>query len=1062
MIRVWLSSIRSNMIYDITVSGSYSIGGAQLSNGSKVKVEFSGGNIFATVNGNRQNMGASATLSRQSGGVKIAQSLASGNTYPGDLRFFYSGGTAYVVCYLYIEEYLYGVLPYEMDNSFPLEALKAQAVTARTYALRAKSSSGSYDVTDTTTHQVFRGVNYTRTRCIQAVDETWGVVLKHGNAYAGTYYSASNGGQTEAAQNAWGGSPVPYLMIKDDPYDLGNLRSVKKTYLIYANPSQGTSTSAYAMVQNALASKFGGIGASYTINQVNDCTVHTPRFTAPSQVFSTLRVDMTYNGGQTAFVDIPIFTTVKPALGLSINNVQNELFTVEREPNGFRIVSRRYGHGVGLSQRGAQQMGESGVSYAQMLGFYYTGVQRVRMNLKTNWPAASPAPVIPPEPEDIRAGTSARVSLENPNDRLNLRNAAGDQGTIIARIPHGETVTIQDVQGLWAYISYSGQTGYVLMQYLIVDQAEPQPPAQGTQQRRAIVTLNSGSLNLRSGDYATASIITTIPNGTTVTLLSEGGAWCQVNYAGRVGYVMEQFLTLMPDSLPGSQPSVPSGGQTASVTLPNPSEILNFRMHPMTTAPILARLAHGTVLDVLDRGAEWSNVRYMGQAGYVMNAFVRFSDSVAATPPPDAEAAQTPSPTPPQETAVKRYAAVSVPSGTLNLRAQPNTAARVYQTIPNGARIEVLQVGDDWCEAIHNGATGYVMRAYLVFDDAAQQAQPEATATPYTPPPRTSSTAWVRTNDGDRVNLRRTGSVSAMVLIRVPHLEPVEVIAWADEWTEVKYSEYRGFIMTEFLSEARPEGAPASPLPLPTQTPGGKPVWVLSGNGRPVNLRREKSASADVLALIPSGEEVTMLETDGEWYKLIHKGLTGYMMAAFISEKPVSTQPPAQAQPAQTATPPPSSAAAATPEPSGNNVYGDAKTTILGAGRARLNSPTATLHLKYAADDLAATTGTLKHQDAIQVLQRYGDRWLYVQSGTDKGYALAEHFELEFRFAAVQLSDVSSQLTVRRTASANADQIGAIGHGQMLTVLGAEGNFAKVRLLDGTIGYVSAEYIRYR
>ncbi|MCL1796642.1 MAG: SpoIID/LytB domain-containing protein, partial [Clostridia bacterium] len=334
-IRVWLSSIRTCLTYDITVSGSYSIGGAQLSNGSSVKIEFSGGNVFVTTQGNRRNMGASATLSRQSGGVKIAQSLAPGNIYPGNLRFFYYGGTAYVVCDLYIEEYLYGVLPYEMDNSFPLETLKAQAVAARTYAMRAKSPSGNYDVTDTTTHQVFRGVNYTRTRCIQAVDETWGVVLKQENAYAAAYYSASNGGQTEAAQNAWGGSPVSYLTVKDDPFDLANLRSVKKSSLIATVPAPGSS--AYAMLQNALASKYGGSSAAYAIGRINDCTVHTPRFSAPSEVYSMLRVDITYNNGQTTIVDIPIFAIVKPTLGLSINSVQNELFTVERETNGFRI-----------------------------------------------------------------------------------------------------------------------------------------------------------------------------------------------------------------------------------------------------------------------------------------------------------------------------------------------------------------------------------------------------------------------------------------------------------------------------------------------------------------------------------------------------------------------------------------------------------------------------------------------------------------------------------------------------------------------------------------------------
>jgi len=209
MIRVALTSIGGKRTYNLTLTGSYTLNGSTLPSGSKVKVEFFGGAVYVTANGARQAMGSAATLNRISGGVKIAESLAPANVYPGDMRFVYSGGKAYVVCHLFLEEYVYGVLPYEMDNSFPLEALKAQAVTARTYALRAKTTAGVYDVTDTTNHQVFRGVAADKKRCIQAVDETWGVVLKHNGQYVNTFYSASNGGQTELNNHVWGGSRLP-------------------------------------------------------------------------------------------------------------------------------------------------------------------------------------------------------------------------------------------------------------------------------------------------------------------------------------------------------------------------------------------------------------------------------------------------------------------------------------------------------------------------------------------------------------------------------------------------------------------------------------------------------------------------------------------------------------------------------------------------------------------------------------------------------------------------------------------------------------------------------------
>ena len=105
-------------------------------------------------------MGKSFTLRRHSttgsNGVKISQARRPSNLYPGDLEFkavsTSSGYKLYTIAHIYIEDYLYGVLPYEMGSSAPLEALKAQAVAARTYTVRMMyyRSSSYYDVVDTT------------------------------------------------------------------------------------------------------------------------------------------------------------------------------------------------------------------------------------------------------------------------------------------------------------------------------------------------------------------------------------------------------------------------------------------------------------------------------------------------------------------------------------------------------------------------------------------------------------------------------------------------------------------------------------------------------------------------------------------------------------------------------------------------------------------------------------------------------------------------------------------------------------------------------------------------
>ena len=904
MIRVWLSSIRGKSSYTLTVSGgAYTVAGMSIPNGGKVRVDFSGGTVYVTANGGaRISMGSSVTVSRQNGGVKIAESLAPDSIYPGDMRFFYSGGTAYVVCYLYIEDYVYGVLPYEMDNSFPLEALKAQAVAARTYAIRAKTSSGNYDVTDTTTHQVFRGVNYSRTRCIQAVDETWGVVIRYGGSYAGAYYSASNGGQTEAANHAWGGSAVGYLTIKDDPYDLANTRAVKKSYLIYSSSAQGSSVSAYTMICNALAAKHGGSANNYTINEITDVMLHTPMYAAPSKLYTQMRVSVTYNGGANTSVDIPIFTTVESTLGLGINGEKNEVYTVEREAKGYRITARRYGHGVGMSQRGAEQMAEMGMSYAQILGFYYTGVQRVRMNFTTSWPTnmQTPAPV-----------------EESPGISGGVTEAPGQSGGSMA-----------------------------------------------------VVSLTSGTLNFRSGESTTASIIGNIPNRATVAVLEYGAAWSRIRYGNQTGYVMTKYLIISePAPTSGPVATVPptAGSGTVVVQLSNPAETLNLRMYPDLAAPVLYRLRHGTELAVEQRLDGWTQVSYLGATGFVMNSFIR-----------DGQPAAVATPTP------------------------VNTAPPV-------------------------GTQG----------------------------PVESASAWVRTNDGDRLNLRRTASSGSTILDRIPHGTEVPVLEWGTSWTMVRYNGVVGYVSNNYLSIERP-GNTAAPTAQPTASAGSgyTSAWARTNDGGGVFLRQTASTSARSLALVPHGAKVTLLEVSAQWCKVIYNGLTGYMWGAYLT----FTNPAAGG----TEIPQMQSMAApqATQPPVKNTVVGD-KSSVINSGKTMLNSPTAMLSLRSEPNDLAAVRGTIGQGVAVDVLEYYGANveWLYVRSGPAEGYALAEHFALSYRLARVRLSDADTSLTVRAAADASSGALAWISHGEIVTVLSESNGWARIRLSDNTTGYVSANYL---
>jgi stage II sporulation protein D len=117
-----------------------------------------------------------------------------------------------------LEQYLYGVVPSEMPSNWAPEALKAQAVAARSYALATKKIGAPFDAYSDTRSQMYLGVGHEASSTTAAVNATKRQVLFYGGKVATTYFSSTSGGQTESSQG-WIGTALPYLVSVPDPYD---------------------------------------------------------------------------------------------------------------------------------------------------------------------------------------------------------------------------------------------------------------------------------------------------------------------------------------------------------------------------------------------------------------------------------------------------------------------------------------------------------------------------------------------------------------------------------------------------------------------------------------------------------------------------------------------------------------------------------------------------------------------------------------------------------------------------------------------------------------------------
>jgi SpoIID/LytB domain protein len=137
--------------------------------------------------------------------------------YRGSVQVDVVNGKLRAINFVGLEQYLYGVVPSEMPYTWHPEALKAQAVVARSYAL-ATRRTGAFDLYPDTRSQVYLGIEHERPSTNAAVDATAGQVVLYQGEVAKTYFFSTSGGRTASAEDVWG-EAVPYLVSVPDPYD---------------------------------------------------------------------------------------------------------------------------------------------------------------------------------------------------------------------------------------------------------------------------------------------------------------------------------------------------------------------------------------------------------------------------------------------------------------------------------------------------------------------------------------------------------------------------------------------------------------------------------------------------------------------------------------------------------------------------------------------------------------------------------------------------------------------------------------------------------------------------
>ena len=654
-----------------------------------------------------------------------------------------------------------------------------------------------------------------------------------------------------------------------------------------------------------------------------------------------------------------------------------------------------------------------------------------------------------------RSSLKIAITMEN----LNLRDKASLTGKILMTVPKGKTVTIlseKDENG-WYKVSYDGKTGYVSGSYLTTSTSSS-----------TTITTKTGTatenLNLRNQASLSGKILTTIPKGKTVTILSEKdeNGWYKVSYDGKTGYAISNYIKEGDSNSESTEsaPSKPTVSKTGTTT-----ENLNLRNQASLSGKILTTIPKGKTVTILSEKDEngWYKVSYDGKTGYAISNYIKEGDSNSESTD------STPSTPVPIE---------GQPTENLNLRDQPGTSGKILTTIPKGKIVTILSEknANGWYKVSYNGKTGYVSGSYF---KVTKYEELEETV------------IWTGTVNTNESIVYKKADTSATTLTTYHAGQKVEVVKVQGDWVRIKYNDTYAWMLKKVVTQGN----------LPNSTI----LW--DGEiGKDTKLYATKSTTSKVLNSLTKGTVVYVIEEDGDWLKIKHHDGYGYVQRVTVINLSIPTIPENILWTGKTTE---NLNVRNYPDVSGILLGTLTKGTIIevvsedskgwlkikyehGYGYVNgsyvqkddsqtpetpeitkqiayvYNLDGGTLNVRPQPNTNQAAIGKLAEGEAVTIVGESGN-WYEIEYNNSTGYVSKDYItftpitpetpEITKQIAYVYNLD-GGTLNVRPQPNTNQAAIGKLAEGEAVTIVGESGNWYEIEYNNST-GYVSKDYITF-
>lgn len=844
MIRVALSSMGTPSKVELYTNGDFTIAGNSSVNikaATNYTITVSSGKLKLEGGGTTYTLSSPFTFKNKSGSLRVKNPAYGTKYYPGDMEVRIVDGGIRLTNHVDMETYLYGVLPFEMSNSWPLEALKAQAVAARTYAARARRSSNYFDLYDTQSSQVYQGYDPAYARCIQAVDETKGLVLMYNNSFVGTYYSSSNGGMTEATKNIFV-QDLPYSVVKEDPYDIRNKSNSRATWTITYTKKPVSSSLANRLIQRMKSSVDS---KGYSSNDPNIKVLELKEIFFEPQNESG-RIDKGYllakllvkkkqlagshdwvkirYNGQDAYMAVQYLAFNEPAsdgtmtgtvtearvnvrkgpgtnydsIGivekdskltivdsnmqiieqkLSFNkntargvlNLPSLLVTVEDKGDSFVLNGGGFGHGVGMSQYGAQQMAREDFTFDQILDFYYPGTQLTLMyggsdDLPDRGDGDRPDPSQEPSPEPTQEPSPEPTKEPTPEPTQEPSPEPTKEPTPEPTVKPTAKPTAQPTAK-----PTQAPTAKPTQAPTAKPTAKPTNPPKDQTVKSGTVKVPT-ALNMRTGPGTNYLIIIQLKNNTKLEILGESGKWYKVKVNNYTGYVHKDYVETSGSSGTTKPPVEPEKPAPVDPAPPPDKEKygyvtcsrLNVRSGPSTKNHSVGVVEKGSKLKVLGKTGNWYEVEYKGVKRYVSADYLNVQES----------------------TGTSQQTIGTVNASALNVRTGPGTSYKAVGYVTKGTKLTILGKSGSWYKINYKGATRYVSTSYVTVSGQSSG---------------NTSTSRTGTVTASALNVRSGPGTNYKIVSRLVRNNKVTITGTSGKWYKIRLNNTTAYVHSDYI-----------------------------------------------------------------------------------------------------------------------------------------------------------------------------------------------------------------------------------------------------------------------